>query len=263
MPLIPTILPVGTVLPMADRIRWYDALTDDFYDDGKPHTLKQNYPWIGSKFLSAVIYTAALIFGTAYCRLFLHTHYKNAKILRKEKGSFFLYGNHTQPVGDVFLPALAAFPKRIYTVVSPANLDLPVIGKILPWLGALPTAEDLSGMKKLLSTMDYRLSRGNPIVVYPEAHVWDYCTMIRPFSATSFKLPVRFDKPVYVMSVTYQKRCFGKRPKTTVYLDGPVRPEGKTDKEKAAALQTAVAQIMQRRSENSTYAYIDYKQRAT
>ena len=246
-----------------DKIRYYSSFSDDFFQTDKEYKLPENYQWIKSgfrfKFLSAITYSLALIFSNIYCRLFLHVKIKGAKKLRREKGGFFLYGNHTQPIGDVFNPALACFPKRIYTVVSAANMYLPVIGKILPYLGALPIPDSLNGMKKFTDALERRIKSGHPIIIYPEAHLWEYYTDIRPFLETSFKYPVNLDMPVYCMTTTYQKRKHAKKPKIIIYIDGPVNIFGDTKKQRTVNLRDAVYAKMKERALNSNCNYICYR----
>ena len=192
-------------------------------------------------------------------KIYLGLKYENRQVLRKLRGTgYFLYGNHTQPVGDVFTPAHCLFPRRIYTLVSPANYGLPVIGKLLPYLGALPVADTAHGMRALQQALETRLQQGCGIVVYPEAHVWEYYTGIRPFPATSFKFPVKYAVPVYAMTVTYQKARWGKRPRMVVYIDGPFAPTGETAAQKAESLRAAVQTAMERRSRESNMEYIRY-----
>ena len=247
---------------MDKRTRYYHTFTDDFFQAGETHPLPENYEWVRqdrkSRFLSALIYGLALVFSTVYCRLWLHMRIKGARRLRQAGGGFFLFANHTQPIGDVFHPALACFPKRIYTVVSPANLALPGIGKILPYLGALPIPDSLHGMRAFNKAVEKRVGDGHPVIIYPEAHLWEYYTGIRPFPDTAFKFPVSLAQPTYCMTTTYQKRRFGKKPRITIFVDGPFAAAGKTAKEKAAALHDAVYTCMKERAQNSTYAYISY-----
>ncbi len=243
--------------------RYYSSFTDDFVEStDQRFVLPENYRWVRtdpwSKLLSALTYALAVVFSAIYCGLFLHLRVHGRKNLRNVKGGFFLYGNHTQPIGDVFTPALCVLPRRIYTIVSPANYGIPVIGKALPYLGALPVTETLRGLRELQKAMEYRLQKGNPIVIYPEAHVWEYYTGIRPFPDTSFQFPVKFDKPVLAMTVTYRKSRFFKRPIMEVFLDGPFYGEGETVKEKAASLHDTVYKTMQKRSQNSDCEYIRY-----
>ena len=246
------------------KTRYYASFADDFEQSADQNfKLPENYKWVRtdivSKFLSGLIYGLAVIFGGAYCRFFLHMKVKGRKNLRGVKGGFFIYGTHTQPIGDVFIPALCVLPKRIYTVVSTANYGIPVIGKLLPYLGALPIVNTLHGVKELNKAMEQRLNKKHPIVIYPEAHVWEYYTGIRPFPDTSFKFPVKFDRPSFAMTVTYRKAKFFKRPLMEVFIDGPFYPQGDTVKEKTVSLHSQIYSVMQKCSENSNENFIIYK----
>ena len=248
---------------MKDRkIRYYSSFSDDFEETADQNfQLPEDYKWIRrnfiSKLLSAVIYSLAIIFSSVYCKLFLHMKIVGRKKFKHVKGCF-IYGNHTQPFGDVFIPALCAFPKRIYTLVSTANYGIPFIGKILHFLGALPIVGTFNGIKELNRAVDTRIETNHPVVIYPEAHVWEYYTEIRPFPETSFKFPLKSNAPCFAMTSTYTKSRFFKRPKMCVYIDGPFYPEGNTQKEKTAFLHNAVYGAMKKRSLNSNYKYIEY-----
>ena len=172
-----------------------------------------------------------------------------------------MYGNHTQPVGDVFIPALCVFPKRIYTVVSTANYGIPIIGRLLPYLGALPIVNSINGVKELSRAVKTRAEKGNAIVIYPEAHVWKYYTDIRPFSDTSFSFPVKYEKTAFAMTVTYRRSCVFKRPNMEVFIDGPFYACGDSEREKRADLHKKICDAMKERSKNSNVNYIEYKQR--
>ncbi len=246
-----------------EKVRYYKSFSDDFEQSRDQNfALKDDYKWIRtdliSKILSAVIYFLAIVFSLLYCRLFLHLRVKGKENLKGVKGGFFIYGNHTQPIGDVFTPALCVLPRRIYTVVSTANYGIPVIGKILPFLGALPIVNSLHGTKELQKAMQYRLNHNHPIVIYPEAHVWEYYTEIRPFNRTAFKFPVKFQKPAFAMTVTYKKSKIFKRPVMEVFLDGPFYPEGETQKQMAENLHNEIFKVMTKRSKNSNFDYIKY-----
>ncbi|MBQ4312678.1 MAG: acyl-phosphate glycerol 3-phosphate acyltransferase [Clostridia bacterium] len=247
-----------------ERIRYYTTLQDDFFPDSD-YRLPPDYEWVRkdvpSRVLSAVVYGTALVFSSIYCRVFLKMRIKGARRLRRQRGGFFLYGNHTQPVGDVFIPALASFPKRIYTVVSPQNYALPVIGRILPYLGALPIADDLQGVRKLHSAMEYRLRDGHPIIIYPEAHIWEYYTDIRPYGEGAFKYPVKLGAPVYCMTCTYGQARIGKRPRLTVYIDGPFDAGEGSVRQRAQRLRDGVYACMKERAKLSDCRYISYIKR--
>lgn len=146
------------------EVRRYSSFADDFVTTkDQDHRLPEDYRWIRtdvrSRFLSALSYGAALVISSVWCRAALHVRLRDRKLLRAARDGAFIYANHTQPVGDVFIPALASFPRRIYTVVSPANLGIPVIGRILPYLGALPIPDTLGGMRGFTEAVKHAPTR--------------------------------------------------------------------------------------------------------
>lgn len=248
------------------EIRRYKSFDEDFAQTkNQDYKLEPDYKWLRLDFISKckakLVYGLAIVFSSVYCRVFLHLKIKGSKSLKlaKDTGGF-IFGNHTQPVGDVFNPALAALPKRIYTIVSSANLGIPVLGRVLPYLGALPIADSVSGMKKLNEAIDYRLKQKALITIYPEAHVWEYCSFIRPFDETAFKFPVKFDKPSFCMTATYQKRRFFKKPRLTLYIDGPYYCDKTlSQKEQAKDLKERICRRMCNRSLETNCEYIKYE----
>lgn len=248
-----------------ERLYYYKSYTDDVVtNENQDYKLPDNYEWIKNsrteRVKSGAVYAQAIVCGFLYCKFGLHVRVVGRKKLKENKSrGFFLYGNHTQMVADVFLPAIACLGKRIYTVVSPANFGLPVIGRILPSLGALPIPDRLSMMKTFQRAIGTRIEQKHVVVIFPEAHVWPYYTKIRPFPDTSFYYPVQQNAPVYALTTTYQKRLIGKKPGITLYIDGPFYPDGTlAAKEQRAKLCELVSAAMQQRSKNSSYEYISY-----
>ncbi|MBO4693470.1 MAG: 1-acyl-sn-glycerol-3-phosphate acyltransferase [Clostridia bacterium] len=246
------------------EVRYYNDYTDDFSKSkNQSFKLPNDYEHIKtgffSKLSSVVVYTLAIVFSSICLRIFLHLRFSGKNKFKKVNGGFFIYGNHTQSVGDVFIPALAAFPRRIYTVASTANYGIPVIGKILRPLGALPVIPTLKGISNLETAIKKRAEENHPIVIYPEAHVWDYYTGIRPFPDTSFKFPVKLDMPVFSMTATYKKSKFFKKPIINIIIDGPFYPEGETVKGKAQSLHDKVYESLTANAKQSNFSYIEYK----
>lgn len=245
------------------KIRYYTSFEDDFETTAdQDYKIPENYKWVNDNFwfkvLSKIIYAVAVAIGFVYCKLFLHIKIIGKVKMKNLKTGFFVYGNHTQPFGDVFIPALCTLPKRIYTVVSSANYGIPVVKHFLSYLGALPISESVSGIKKLNKAIEYRINSGKAVVIYPEAHVWEYYTAIRTFADTSFKYPVKLNAPSFSMTVTYKKSRLFKKPLTRVFIDGPFYPQGDTNKEKVNNLHNAVYKTMCYRAKESNYDYIKY-----
>ncbi|MGN0978450.1 MAG: lysophospholipid acyltransferase family protein [Faecousia sp.] len=236
---------------------------DVVFSANQDYALPPDYRWVenhpAAVRRSRLLYRIALVFAGIYCPLVLHV-----KVVGKEKlpkrGSFYLYGNHTQPMGDAFTPAWICGRKwRIYVPISPANLGIPVLGRLLPYLGGLPVPEDGRGFKQFLQAMQQRTEEGNAMVIYPEAHVWPYYTGIRPFDGSAFAYPVWWSCPSYCMTTTYQKRRWRKKPRITVYLDGPYWPDSRVSRKKQKEqLRQQIYSTMLERSKESNYAYYQY-----
>jgi hypothetical protein len=68
---------------------------------------------------------------------------------------------------------------------------------ILEMSGALPLPSTIEGMGKMMEAMEKRNVQGHVICIYPEAHIWPYCTWIRNFKSTSFRYPAQMGSPVF------------------------------------------------------------------
>lgn len=245
---------------------YYHSFTDDVVvNENQNYQLPDDYIWIKNRrsyqIMASIVFGIAWVFSAFFCKFSLHITIKNRKVLKpyKMKG-YFLYGNHTQPVGDVFSPARICGTKRFYSIASPANLGVPVVGKLLPMLGALPIPDEIHQMKKFWKAVMQRVKEGCCVVIYPEAHVWPYYTQIRPFPVTSFRFPVECDVPSFCMTTTYQKRKYGKTPRITMYVDGPFLPDQElSKKEQQKKLRDEIEACMRNRSQLSSFEYIHYE----
>ena len=93
------------------------------------------------------------------------------------------------------------------------------------------------------------ISQKKAVITYPEAHVWPWYTGIRPMKPAAFHFPITIEAPVFVATTTYQKTKFRKKPKITIYIDGPVKiPNNLSRKEKIRFLQNSVESIMKKRA---------------
>ncbi len=198
-----------------------------------------------------------------FCKIGLHSRLCNRQVLKKVKGTgCFVYGNHTQQFADAFLPNLLLCPRQVYVIVHPDNVSMPVLGKVTPYLGALPLPGNLKAMRNFRDALSRRIEEGNCVVVYPEAHIWPYYTGIRDFPATSFKYPVELQVPSFAMTTTYHRRRFGRKPRTVTYLDGPFYPDERLPRrQQSQELRDRIHAAMAARSRLSDYEYIRYEKK--
>lgn len=258
-------------LPAKERVFYYtseesDPIQTKEQERHEEVSLPAGYKFIHKNpfylFFARILFQLFYLFGKWYEKYYLEATFIGLEKIKQAPGKrCVIYANHTNPYHDVFGPAMVA-RGRIRTVISPVNLKLPGIGKTLPAIGGLPLGKTKSEKQQFNDAVDYYIQKGQPLVVYPEAHVWPYYTGIRQFPAgdKSFKYPVRNQVPIFTMTTTYQKSHKNHaRPRMTIYIDGPFYPDPKkSDAENRQMLKKAAEKAMHTASKNSTYNYFKY-----
>lgn len=247
------------------EILYYRDYTDDFVSSPEQdYKLPEDYRWLhptkAREAWADFLYWLTGILSWPYCRLVLHVRVRNRKVLRGWKRKpYYFFGNHSQALGDVFDPIHIA-RKRTYTICNPNNLKVPVLGRALPLIGAMPIPDGAHRMNDFMEAVSHRIAQGRSVTIYPEAHVWPYCSWIRPFPTTPFGFPIKDNVPVFTLTSTYQKRRWGKKPAITIYVDGPFYPdETLPRKQRQQKLRDQVYGQMTERAKLSTYDYVQYK----
>ena len=137
------------------------------------------------------------------------------------------------------------------------------MGKFTQMWGALPIPETKIATKNFYQAIETTLNKNNPIVIYPEAHLWPYYTKIRNFPATSFRFPVKYNKPVFTFTTVYIKNKKHKKPKIEIYVDGPFYPnQSLTEKDAQQELRNKVFDVLNNRAKLSNYEYVKYVKRS-
>lgn len=207
---------------------------------------------LGSALLYRLVATPVAAF---YSKLILREKYVGSEKL--PRGSYFLFCNHTEKIGDAFSPSISQFPRRVYVVIGSKNLGIGGISSFLYSLGGIPLPDTPSAARNFRAAIEQRLKEGAVITVYPEAHLWPKYTGIRPFRAESFDLARMFDVPIYTATRTYQKDSLGTR--SLIYIDGPFTYDKtlgrRCGREKLAC---EVREIMQARASLSNVEEIEY-----
>lgn len=252
-----------------DRVKrfYYRDENEDFLTiDGKCPTVGGGYRYIRRGFFSKVLYFVLyrLIATPAaflYTKLKFGERYVGKKALREylkaSSCGAFLVGNHTQPIADAFTPNLVSFPRRNFTVIHPSNLNMPIVGRALPYLGGLPTPTDVSGALGFSRAAMECIKTGYTVTLYPEAHLWPYYTGVREFERSAFHLAAKLSAPVFSFTRVYEKRLF--RIGCRVYVDGPFYPDGTLPRREAAEkLCREVQWVMKKRAECSCATGYEY-----
>lgn len=176
-----------------------------------------------------------------------------------EKG-YFVYGNHTQITADALIPTFISFPRDVSVIVHPNNVSMPYLGRITPYMGALPLPDDMAATRNFTDIIKKRIADGKGVYIYPEAHIWPYYTGIRPFGDESFIYPVKHGAPVFCFTNTYRKKGRREHPQLITYVDGPFYPdESLSPRERRAKLREEVYNAMEERSRLSDVEWIKYR----
>lgn len=250
---------------MKKRVIYYEnELTDEFSEAQiTPKVIDGKYNYNGGilrKILRVLIY-AIIMHPIAffYMKCICGHSFVNRKVIKKTKGAFYLYGNHTHPVADAFIPSFTCFPKGTYVIVHPNNVSMPLLGALTPCMGAVPLPGNMEASRNFSNLLKHHAGKGLSVTIYPEAHIWPYYTDIRPFEDKSFTYPVKFDVPAYCITNTYHKKLIGSKPKIRTYVDGPFYPDKSLSVADARKqLRDQIYNTMKERSKNNTAIYVEY-----
>ena len=251
------------------KINYYkDELNDEFSGaEITPRIIDENYKyihknplWDFSSFLLQNVLSMPI--KILYGKIKFKIKYIGKEKLKPYKNQgYFVYVNHTQVFGDVFIPSLPMYPERNHFIVNPENVSIKFLGNSIQLLGAIPIPNNKNGMKNFIDAVETHTNKGHPITIYPEAHIWPYYTKIRPFKAVSFKYPIQYNKPTFCMTNTYQS--YGKnndKVKIVTYIDGPFFPDTSlTHQQQKQNLRDQVYNCMVERSKNSNIEVIKYE----
>ncbi len=252
---------------MKEKVIYYeDELNDEFSSAViKAKKIDKNYVYIHKslfKKFTHFFWYRLVAFPIAKIYLFLKFNHKikNKKVLKPyKKTGYFMYANHTQPTADALIPTMVCVPKQVYVIVHPNNVSMPFLGRITPSLGALPLPDDMEATKNFIKAIEQRIRENKVITIYPEAHIWPYCTWIRNFKDTSFRYPIKYDVPTFCFTNTYQKSKFLHRLTLVTYIDGPFYANKDLPlKEQRNDLRNQVYETMKKRSEKSTEVKVKY-----
>ncbi len=249
-----------------NKIIYYeDELNDEFSKSSiEPRIIDENYKYVHKNPLwnlcSFVLQNILSVpIKILYAKIKFRIKYIGKEKIKPYKNEgYFIYGNHTQPFADTFIPSIPMYPKRNFLIVNPVNISLKGTGTLVEMLGAMPIPSNKSAMKNFLEAIKQKTNKGYAITIYPEAHIWPYYTHIRPFKSVSFKYPVELNAPVFCITNTYQK-CGKNKIKIVSYIDGPFfADKSLSKKEQKESLRNKVYECMVERSKNSNIEKIKY-----
>ena len=100
-----------------------------------------------------------------------------------------------------------ALPKRTRIICSVEAVSNSFLRPIEIFLGALPLPDSSEQRKPFVDAVSYySKKRHDAILIFPEAHIWPYCTRIRPFGEQAFTYPAQEGLPVVSCCTTFERR---------------------------------------------------------
>ncbi len=248
-----------------DNIYYTNEMDEVIKFNERKMKIDENYKYITTNpFLKLLSWFSYYFFALPYAfvvfKLFKRIKFHNLKIFKKHKSNgCFVYANHTNQYCDGFCPPLICFPKKPHFIVNPANVSIPIVGKLTKMWGALPIPNNIQATKNFYQAIEYTLKKNNPIIIYPEAHLWPYHTKIRNFPNTSFRYPIKYTNPVFTFTTIYKLKKIGKKPKIEIYVDGPFYPNKDLNfKDAQQELWNVVYAKLSERAKLSNYEYVNY-----
>ena len=252
---------------MKPQVFYYEnELTDDFGECVKKRVpLPKKYVYASKnplfRLFSFFIYRiVARPLVWLYTKIRFRQRFVGKEKIRKPRGGYFLYGNHTAFAADAFIPNLLTVRRRNYIITGEAASSLTAILPLMKALGNIPLSSDPVHKVAMLRCVRRRISERDGVTVYPEGHIWPLYTGVRPYPADSFLFAVLADAPVFALTNCYQRKRLGRTPRIVSFIDGPFFPDPALSRtENAEMLRNAVYEAMCRRtSEHSTYSYHEY-----
>ncbi|MCR4562409.1 MAG: 1-acyl-sn-glycerol-3-phosphate acyltransferase [Bacilli bacterium] len=239
------------------KIVYYeDILNDDFAGTNiRKKPLPENFKYVHKNpiwFVLSVIlyYVFAIPILWVVAKIWTSYRIVGKKKLKKAhfglKG-YFVYGNHTQIMDVAFGPISLSAPRKAFFVCHPDAVNIPLIRPLVMMLGATPLPDSPQLSERFIEAIKYRISHANPVYIFPEAHIWPYCTFIRPFPDNSFTYPASLGSPVVAMCTTYEEHKFFKfrKPRPVIHISNPIYPDmSKPLGERAHLLREAVYEYM-------------------
>ena len=252
---------------MEQKVVYYTDELNDEFSDAKitPDIIDENYKYIHKnpfwKIGEWIVFVISLPIKTLVPKLKFHIKYiGKEKVKDYKKQGCFIYANHTQPFCDTFIPTNHIFPKMNALIVNPENVSMKGLKTLVKMLHAIPIPNSISGMKNFLEAIEYYIVKKKAAVtMYPEAHIWPYCSFVRNFADVSFKYPIKYNAPAFCVTNTYHK--YGKSGVQIIsYIDGPFFADEKisNNKERQRDLRNRIYNQMCERARSSNVEVVKY-----
>ena len=148
------------------QIIYYKNELEDEFSTAKINAKKidEHYKYEGGTFFTfgKLFFYEIIAKPLAFCFMkikFGHKVVRKHLLKEARKEGYFLYGNHTNDIADALIPSLSCFPKDVSVIVHPNNVSMPFLGKITPFLGALPLPDDAKAARNFNKAIRHKIEK--------------------------------------------------------------------------------------------------------
>lgn len=263
-------------MKQGEVIYYRDEVNDDFAgNDINAVKVTKDFPFLRKGALwkiAAFIAYYLIAWPIVWLILFAFSGYsvKNRRAMRKlvktSRKGFFIFANHTGWT-DAFLAPVLTWPRKAHVLVSPDTVSIKGLRAVVQMLGAIPVPTERDAFPPFMEAIDAHINAGDPVMIFPEAHIWPYCTFVRDFKAGSFRYPVNNGVPAIAVCTTYTRHRgllrFLKSPRRVVYISEPFFPDASlpSPEAKMKLRNEVYAWLKKTAGEHSDYEYVKYAKR--
>lgn len=249
-------------------IYYSDLLNDDFGEIGLERMeVPSNYKYkrtnpINNFFSNILYYVIAMPILKLVC-FFSGVKVKNRKSLKLlKKSGAFIYANHTNFLDMIqYQTIVTGYMKRVNIIGYSDTLSIPIVKHLARALGYIPIPTDFKGQAKFMDALKFYIDKNQFIVIFPEAHIWQYYTEIRPFTSASFHYPAKFMAPIIPIVTVFRRGIFkNSKPKETLVIGDPIFPNSEFNlkENKEFLREECYKQMVSISSKYEQYKYFNY-----
>ena len=175
-------------------------------------------------------YLVAIPLLYIYVKIGFGLRIRGRKNLRKiKKTGAVSVSNHVHLL-DCAMNALAMWPKKVIFTALKSNFKIPVAGRILRFVGAMPVADNYAEMIVFKDELNRLLKQKRVVHVYPEGHLMNYYAGFRDFNRGAFSFACEAQVPVLPIVISWRRRrgffklFIPSKPCATITIGEPVHP---------------------------------------
>ncbi|MGC9371730.1 MAG: lysophospholipid acyltransferase family protein [Thermovirgaceae bacterium] len=201
--------------------------------------------WFRERVFYVVAWVFCRIVLTLYNRMTVH----GLKEALGHRGPVIIAANHCSNLDPIVVGC--ASPRRLRYLAKSSLFEVPFLGRIIRWLGAIPARrEESAGAASALKTLIRLIDSGESVLVFPEGQR-SPTGKLQPLEEGAGMLAAKTRcvvLPVFIKGsydALPRHRSFYKPSKITVYFGSPFEPEKAAGSESSREIRKAVTKRLE------------------